>query len=195
MKYILVLLLTFTSLLTNAQKKRDIEFKIEDEASITQYLDERNIDYSIDELAMLSNTKAFNTYAQAGNLKVPDAYFFNSKGERLVKTAKGTSCGVEIKKLAKIAKSKSDSTDLLTNFLKNVSVLDSSDFSSGEADVYVVITWGKVLAEDSETSLSWFTHLKKVADKGIKVKVLLLNIDVQSKWNLSEAQKKHLGII
>ncbi len=195
MKFILIFLVTFTSLLASAQKKRDIEFKIEDDASLIQYLNERKIDYSIDQLATLLNTKAFNTYAQAGRLKVPDAYFFNSKGERIVKTAKGTSCGVEIKKLAKIAKSKSDATDLLLDFLKNVSVLDHSDFSSGDADVYVIITWGKVLAEDSETSLSWFSHLKKIEDDGVKVKVLLLNIDVQRKWNLSDAQKKHLGII
>jgi hypothetical protein len=125
-------------------------------------------------------------------LGVPDAYFFNSKGELLETGSKGTDCSVAINRLDKIYKCKSDSHQLLQNFLDDIQIQDDKKFIADNVDIYVIITWAKFLSSESETSFSWFSHLK--GEQKYSIKVLLLNLDVQESWNLSEKQKKYLGV-
>ena len=192
MPFIKILLLAFTCFSCVAQKKREIAFKMENDLTITTYLKEKKIDFSNNQMATLKGIATFGKYGRTDKLAVPEAYFFNSKGELIKNKGNGVSCGMEIKKLEKISKMKSDPNQSLENFLNDITVLDGSKVTNENVDVYIIITWAKFAASESETSLNWFSNLKK--QENLKVKVLLLNLDVQEKWNITEDQRKHLGI-
>ena len=101
-------------------------------------------------------------------------------------------CGAELKKLEKVSKMKSDPSQTLENFLKEITILDGSIITDENVDLYIFITWGKFLSAESETSLNWFSNLTD--QENLKIKVLLLNLDIQENWNLTENQKEYLGI-
>ena len=193
MKIIKVLFLFFISISCFAQKKKDIHFKIEKDSSIIQYLNENKIEFSTNQIATLKGIGTFAEYGRAKKLVVPDAYFFNSNGELIKNNGKGTYCGAELKKLEKISKYKSDPNQTLEKFLKDIIILDDSEFSDEPADIYIVITWAKFASSESQTSLNWFSSLQK--QEKLNIKILLLNIDVQESWKLTDGQKEYLGIL
>lgn len=193
MKIIKILFLSLISFSCFAQKKIEINFKIENDSTIIQYLKENKIDFTNNQIATLKGIGTFGEYGRTEKLSVPHAYFFNSKGELIKNKGKGLYCGAEIKKLEKVSKMKSDPNQTLENFLNDITILDGSMLTDENIDIYIVITWGKFLSSESETSLNWFSNLKK--QENLKIKVLLLNLDIQERWNLTEGQKKHLGII
>ena len=193
MKIIKLLLIALISFSCFAQKKVEINFKMENDSTILQYLKENKIDFSNNQIATLRGIGTFGEYGRAKKLTVPDAFFFNSKGELIKNEGKGMDCAAELKKLEKVSKMKSDPNQTLTNFLDDITILDGSELADETIDLYIVITWGKFLSSESETSLNWFSSLKK--EENLKIKVLLLNLDIQERWNLTDDQKKYLGII
>lgn len=193
MKSIKIICLVLISYSAFAQKKVEINFKMENDSTIIQYLKENKIDFSNNQIATLKGIGTFAEFGRTKKLTIPEAYFFNSKGERIKNNGRGVYCGVEIKKLEKISKYKTDPNQTLENFLNDITILDGSQFADENADIYIIITWGKFASSESETSLNWFTNLKK--QEKLKIKILLLNLDVHESWNLSEEQKSYLGII
>ena len=154
---------------------------------------ENKIDFSNNQIATLKGIGSFGEYGRTEKLTVPDAYFFNSKGELIKNKGKGIYCGAELKKLEKVSKMKSDPNQTLKNFLNDITILDGSKLTEDNVDIYIVIKWAKFLSSESETSLNWFSKLKK--NENLKIKVLLLNLDVQESWKLTEGQKEYLGIL
>jgi hypothetical protein len=193
MKIIKILFLVFISLSGFAQKKIEINFKLENDSTIIQYLKENKIDFSNNQIATLKGIGTFGEYGRAKKLTVPEAYFFNSKGELIKNKGKGIYCGAELKKLEKVSKMKSDPNQTLESFLNDITILDGTKLSEDNIDIYIIITWAKFLSSESETSLNWFSMLKK--NQNLKIKVLLLNLDVQESWKLTEGQKEYLGIM
>jgi len=55
-----------------------------------------------------------------------------------------------------------------------------------------LINWAIFLDSNNETSFNWYKSLK--SNKDLKIKVILINLDVQESWNLTEGQKKFLGV-
>ncbi|NRR92752.1 hypothetical protein HSX10_14345 [Winogradskyella undariae] len=188
-----VALLFFVSSFCFGQKQIEINFQTENDSTLIQYLKENKIDFSINQIATLKGIRTFGEYSRSNKLVVPEAYFYNSNGELIKNRGKGTYCGAEIKKIAKISKMKSDPNQTLQGFLKDIVIIDKSEFIEERVDVYIVITWAKFLSEESQTSLNWFSSLIK-QDK-LKIKFLLLNLDIQESWRLTDDQKKYLGII
>ncbi|MCO6175979.1 hypothetical protein NHF50_13080 [Flavobacterium sp. NRK F10] len=192
MKIIQIMFLMLVSITSFAQKKIEINFKIENDSTIIHYLKAKKVDFSNDQIATLKGIGTFAEFSKTGRLVVPDAFFFNSKGELIKNKGKGMYCGAELKKLEKISKMKSDPGQTLENFLKEITILDGSTITDENVDMYIFITWGKFLSAESETSLNWFSNLAN--QENLKIKVLLLNLDIQENWNLTENQKEYLGI-
>ncbi len=192
MKIIQIIFLMLISVTSFAQKKIEINFKIENDSTIIHYLKEKKVSFSSNQIATLKGIGTFAEYGRAERLVVPDAFFFNSKGELIKNKGKGMYCGAELKKLEKVSKMKSDPSQTLENFLKEITILDGSIITDENVDLYIFITWGKFLSAESETSLNWFSNLTD--QENLKIKVLLLNLDIQENWNLTENQKEYLGI-
>lgn len=188
-----VALLFFISSFCFGQKQIEINFQTENDSTLIQYLKENKIDFSNNQIATLAGIGTFAEYSRDGKLVVPEAYFYNSKGQLIKNRGKGTYCGVEIKKIEKISKMKSDPNQTLQNFLSSINIIEESEFIEDNVDVYIIITWAKFLSTESQTSLSWFSSLKK--QNVLNIKFLLLNLDIQESWKLTNDQKKYLGII
>ena len=71
-------------------------------------------------------------------------------------------------------------------------MLGTTDISSDDYDIYVLINWAIFLDSNNETSFNWYTSLKN--NKELKIKVLLINLDVQETWQLTDKQKEFLGV-
>jgi hypothetical protein len=193
MKIHKLLILIFFSIQSFSQKKVEVNFQIENDSSIVKYLVEKKVDFINNQIATLKTFNGFVRFNNEGKLVIPEAYFYNSKGELINNKGKGVNCGSEIKELEKISKMKSYPNNTFNDFLKDVDIIENEKNVENSFDLYIVITWGKFLNSESETSLNWFSNIRKV--KEMKIKILLLNLDLQEKWNLTDDQKKALGII
>ena len=190
--YKLLILISF-SISSFSQTKVEINFHIENDSSIVKYLKEKKIDFSNNEIATLKSFKTFAEYSRDGKLIIPEAFFYNSKGEQINNKGRGVNCSSEIKKLEKISKMKSNPNNTLNDFLTDINIIENEKIIEDNIDLYIIITWGKFLNTESETSFNWFSKIRKIKD--MKIKLLLLNLDIQENWNMTEVQKKTLGLM
>jgi hypothetical protein len=191
MKFLFSLLFVLFSSLAVCQKV-EITFKSVNQDSIFNYLAKYKISYDLDDLAILKNIKVFSNYSVTERLAVPEAYFFNTDGFLLKNKNKGVSCGATVKDLSKIIKSKIDSNQRLSNWFDELTFLGNETFLSEKYDLYILINWALFLDSYNETSFNWYRSLKEKKD--LKIKVILVNLDVQESWDLTEGQKQYLGI-
>ena len=191
MKIFLGIIFSIASSLAFCQNVK-IDFKIENQNSITKYLDEKKVQYTLDDIAILRDIKVFGDYGKTERLVVPEAYFFNKDGFLLKNNNKGVGCGASIKNLSKILKSKYDVNETISTRLKDYKILGNNDVLTEQYDIYILINWAIFLDSNNETSFNWYKSLK--SNKDLKIKVILINLDVQESWNLTEGQKKFLGV-
>ncbi len=189
MKYTSSLFLLFFFSISNAQ---EVTFTNENLKSLLTYLKEQNVAFEIKDLATLKNINNFSFYNTNELLVVPEAYFFNKEGFR-VKGFQGTGCGQLIKDLEKINKKRVDKSDTITKWTEHLSFFENNEeilLESGY-DFFIIINWAKYLPKENEISFNWYNSLK--VENTYKIKIILLNLDVQDNWILSEAVKKALG--
>ena len=191
MKIFLGIIFSIASSLAFCQNVK-IDFKIENQNSITKYLDEKKVEYTLDDIAILRDIKVFGDYGKTERLVVPEAYFFNKDGFLLKNNNKGVGCGASIKNLSKILKSKYDVNETISTRLRDYKILGNNDVLTEQYDIYILINWAIFLDSNNETSFNWYKSLK--SNKDLKIKVILINLDVQESWNLTEGQKKFLGV-
>ena len=191
MKIFLGIIFSIASSLAFCQNVK-IDFKIENQNSITKYLDDKKVEYTLDDIAILRDIKVFGDYGKTERLVVPEAYFFNKDGFLLKNNNKGVGCGASIKNLSKILKSKYDVNETISTRLKDYKILGNNDVLTEQYDIYILINWAIFLDSNNETSFNWYKSLK--SNKDLKIKVILINLDVQESWNLTEGQKKFLGV-
>ena len=191
MKIFIGVIFCLISTLTFSQKVA-INFKIENEKSFVDYLHEKKLEYTLDDIAILKDIKVFSDYSKTERLVVPEAYFFNKEGFLLKNKNRGVGCGANIKNISKILKSKNDTNQQIKNWLKDYQILGTTDSLSDEYDIYVLINWAIFLDSNNATSFNWYSSLKN--NKELKIKVILINLDVQEIWKLTDGQKEFLGV-
>lgn len=191
MKFFLSILFCLFSSLVICQKV-EITFKSVNQDSLFNYLNKNQISYDLDNLAILKDIKVFSNYSATERLAVPEAYFFNKDGFLLKNKNKGISCGATIKDLTKIMKSKIDINQQLSTWFEELTFLGTQPSLEETYDIYVLINWAIFLDSNNQTSFNWYQSLKE--NKVLKVKVVLVNLDVQESWNLTKGQKQFLGI-
>ncbi len=185
-----IIIISFTGSTLQAQ----ITFKKESNKSMLQFLDDKNVEYSKEDIATLHDLNIFIDYYSKEMLSIPEAYFFNKQGFRVSKKYKGNSCGKVIKNADKINKADFDSNESVGDWLKYYSFPFTTENNDSEYDAYVIITWG-VFAEindSNETAFNWYQSLKN--NKDLNIKVILLNLDIQDTWQISEDNAKVLGL-
>jgi len=133
-----------------------------------------------------------------GYLEVPGAHFFNRDGYRVDNNFKATNCGQVIKNADKINTATiSDKKELLNTFAEDLEFMAIPNESLFRYDAYVIITWGIFADKEShasnETAFKWYKSLKENYPD-MKIKVMLLNIDLQEKWHLTKEEEEILGI-
>ena len=184
----------FTIFFVTANLQAQITFKKESKESMLQFLNDKNVEYLKEDIATLHDLNVFIDYYSKEMLSIPEAYFFNKEGFRVSKKYKGTSCGKVIKKADKINKTDFDSNDNVVDWLKYYSFPFGNEDSGEEYDAYVIITWA-IFAESNEsndTAFNWYKSLKD--NKELNIKVILLNLDIQDTWQISDENAKVLGL-
>ncbi len=161
------------------------------------FLDRNNVDYKKEDLATLNSAYAYGLFSNNGYLKVPEAHFFNSDGYRVHNNFKGTNCGQVINNADKINTAPTDKKELINDFAENFDFMAVPNEAQTKYDAYVVISWGifadKDVHQANETAFKWYKSLKKNYPD-MKIKVILLNIDLQEKWQLTKEQEEILGV-
>jgi len=198
MKKLLLLACIFSLASCTITRKINFELNKETDASMLAFLDRNNVDYKKEDLATLNSAYAYGLFSNNGYLQVPEAHFFNRDGYRVNNNFRGTNCGQVIKNAEKINTAPiSDKKENLNTFAENFDFMAVPNESQIQYDAYVVISWGifadKDVHEANETAFKWYKSLKEDYPD-MKIKVILLNIDLQEKWHLTKEQEEILGV-
>lgn len=179
-----------------------VKFEREDKESIEAFLNNKNINYDIQELATLNHINTFIDFNSEGKLVVPEAYFFNKSGYRVKDDFNGTRCSLVISNIDQVNSATANSEEKIDDWLKDIKLLHehkgSSKIFDEDYDLYVIINWSiyadKILkGHATETSFLWYNDLKK-NNRGLNIKIILLNLDIQKDWEMTEAQNEVLGL-
>jgi hypothetical protein len=199
MKKITLLICVFTLVSCTITRTRstNIKFNVQTDTTLLQLLDQNNVSYAKEDIATLKDITALYKFSDEDKISIPEAYFFNKDGYRVRDNFKGTSCGQVITNIDKIKDAPTDKKELITDWIKDINFMSDPEIVNEGYDAYVIISWGVFLDKDlhaaNETAFKWYESLKK-DNKSLKIKAILLNLDVQDRWNLTEAQKVSLGI-
>lgn len=200
MRKFIVLFLLFFTISCTITRRATINFTEENNTSLIALLDAKDISYNKDDIAVLKDFRTFVVYNDTDKLVTPEAYFFNKDGYRVVNNFKGTRCGLVINNIQEVNNAPvQENKEHINDWLKDFTYLslDSQHNKQVDYDVYVIITWAKFVDHISDgaankISLDWYKSLKENPD--LKIKTILLNIDIQESWALSDEHKEALGM-
>ncbi|RYJ44551.1 hypothetical protein [Flavobacterium beibuense] len=184
------LLLTFSTV--NSQEKKS-PYTYESQQSILQYLDDNAVNYDKKDVSTLRIFDAWGYLLQNGKNEFPSVYFFNSKGESV--KLNGDNCSQTLKKLHKINDVKvNKKEEPVSDWLKYyISFIEEDKETATAYDGYIVISWAKFAGNSiNETSFNWYKSAKEYKD--LNLRVILLNFDVMDTWEISDENKKVLGL-
>ena len=199
MKNILFTLLISLSALTSCTitKKVSINFEKETDTTLLQSLEKNNVIYNKGDLATLKNIVVLSQYSQQGKLSIPEAYFFNKEGYRVHDNFKGTRCGQVITNIEKVNDAPVENKEHISDWIKDYNFMADPAIEGLEYDAYVILTWGNFIDKDAhaanETAFKWYKSLKE-DKKNLKIKTILLNLDVQDTWGITKEQEDALGM-
>lgn len=180
-----------------AQKEK-LVYGYENPKSLQEFLDENKVNYDVRDLAVLDHPADWLDFYKKKKLSVPTAYFFNSEGVRIVEEFDAASCSQVINGLESIEKIKSykkDPNETINTWLSQVDFRFTKDEIFNEAyDIYVIVIFGKLIKTKTSnpTAFNWYNSLKK--NNNLKIKTILLSIDIMDDWELPQDFKNEFGL-
>lgn len=198
MKKLLFILSFFVSFLAIAQKhKPSGHYEWENNNTLKTFLETNDVEINVKDLATLDYFNSWAYFDNNGFIQVPNAVFFNREGYRIAKNFVGEKCSQAIKGMEKIDTYKVNKDENINEWVsKYMAFPFTKEPIFDEAyDAYVVIFYCKCLDSYDDvnaTAFRWYKSLKE-NDK-IKVKAILLNLDIQDTWQLTDEQKKIIGL-
>ena len=192
-----LLLFIFASLIScSIARKTDVKFKEENANSIISYLDAKKVSNYSNDVATFNGINTFIEYNNSDKLSVPEAYFFNKEGYRVKDNFNGTNCGQVIGNIDQINNAPCDRKEHINDWIAkyNFPLKTNTDIASDneQYDAYIIITWAIFSDRFNETSFKWYKDIKEYKD--LKIKTILLDIDVIDSWTLNDKQKETLGL-
>ncbi|WP_100075590.1 hypothetical protein [Chryseobacterium camelliae] len=191
--YIHLLFFLLFSFWGSAQKKIQINFALQDEASLKTYLSSKKTDFSDADLYILKDFKSFAYFNNNDKLQVPEILFFNNQGYLVKNRFNNNECTEVISDIEKVNRYKSDKKVTLQDWLQFISPLKNPQPGIDHNKITVVINWAIFTDQYNEQSFEWYKKIRALS-LSTKINCILLNLDVQQKWNLTEKQKAALHI-
>ncbi|WP_294276971.1 hypothetical protein [uncultured Chryseobacterium sp.] len=191
--YINLLSFLLLSFWGSAQKKIQINFALQDEASLTTYLSSKKIDFSDADLYILKDFKSFAYFNNNDKLQVPEILFFNSEGYLVKNRFNNNECTEVISDIETVNRYKSDKKITLQDWLQFINPLKNPQPAIDHNKITVVINWAIFTDQYNEQSFEWYKRIRSLS-LSTKINCILLNLDVQQKWDLTEKQKAALHI-
>ncbi|HET8884766.1 MAG TPA: hypothetical protein VFM70_00285 [Salinimicrobium sp.] len=173
--------------------------QIKNISKIQKYLSSEDIDTT--KTLVFKNLGAFATATKMeGGLEIPNAYFFNSKGNFVSYKKKAEDCNALIDDFISDMKYiDSLHIDESKNIRSLLGLIQTTSFkevkTEGDFDMYVIITWATYAGElNEEKAFLWVELLEKISSEGVKIKYYLLNCDFHEHWNMSKDEIKALNL-
>lgn len=171
---------------------KDPSFKTEKQ--IKRYLVKKDIDTT----ASLY-PKNLQAWGQIGKLGMPQAYFFNAKGEYVNYKKSASDCNAKVDSfigdLKNLNNEPSQKDFTITQMFDRFNAYNGKLPETSGYDGYVVITWATYLGKlNKDKSFEWLSSLDKAKASGLKIQYYLVNGDLQEKWGLTEDQKNEFEI-
>ena len=171
--------------------------KLETYATTKRYLTKNQIDTS--RVVYYKNLKAYVYAVKKKYLKVPNAMFFDKKGNFVDYRKTPSDCNAKVESFIQVLsafnEAKKDATKTLFELKKLLASSNKKVLNEEPADVTVFITWAQYVgALNKEKAFDWVKLLEEAKKKGISVNYYLLNSDFQENWNMTKEQKEDLGL-
>ena len=176
----------------SAQKNISIPFTVENKDSLNTYLIENKVEFEKNDLYTIKDFTSFAHFNNDGKLQVPEILFFNSNGYLVKNRFNNNECSQVINEIEKINSLKFNKKITINDWLEHISPLNQD--STVKDNIYIIINWAKFVDKFNGQSFEWYNQLRN-KNSNLKVNCILLNLDIQEKWNLTEPQKKALNII
>lgn len=193
MKIILLLsILSFSSLSLQSQNSL---FEFQNDNSIDKYLEENKLSCNKTELFIFKNFDSFITYNNNGYLVGPIVHVFNSDGIYLenFKLSEVIDKLSNFKNIRKKPKKKAINIDSWINKIVNYKTLQPL-LKQDNKDYYFVLNWAIFFNKDinNEALFKWYEVLERQKLKGKDIQIILINMDLQDSWDLSEEKKESI---
>lgn len=169
--------------------------KFETSKSLENYLQKRKI--PSDDVVFIKDLNGFININK-GNFSVPDALFFNARGEYVAYKKSAEECNANIfgfiEELTTINELESSADITLDIMYDNLVDLNFENIKiEDNKDAYVFITWTAYIGKlNKDKAFAWIDVLKNANHNGLNVQYFLLNYDLQKSWNLTPQQEKEL---
>lgn len=199
MKKHLTLLLLLLCTMAFGQKRK-LVYSYENTATLLQFLDENKVSYDLKDLATLNQLAYWVEYYNAEKLTVPSVYLFDSEGKRIIEDFDFAACGQTLNgldSLEKIKAYKKEPEVTLNTWLSELDFPFTEEKPFTEPyDLYIIIFYGKLIKTKTSnpTAFNWYNSIKANANTAVKIKPILVSIDLMDNWEIPAELKKHLGI-
>lgn len=153
-------------------KNKEIKFTKQTNESLINFLEYKNVDFDIEDIAYLKEFKSFVEFNNSDKLVVPEAYFFNKDGYKISQKFSEEQCGNVIKNINTINSYSYDENDNISNWLDKISFIDTVkplDILNKNYDVYIIINWALLQKRHLINLLNGINRLKKIKNLILKL--------------------------
>jgi len=190
----IILLFYLIALPIFAQKEYTYNFKNSD--SLDAYIEKYELPFQEGDIYITKDFEnSFRPYSESKFLRSPRIYVFNAEGQFLESINNITSEKklANFKKLRKRPEKNEPSLDFWTS--KIVHYKTGNDYEDPKNyDYTFVVNWDLIESEQTEQLIEiyseWYNVLLRQKAKGENIQIILLNIDLQERWELSPYMRK-----
>ena len=190
----IILLFYLIALPIFAQKEYTYNFKNSD--SLDAYIERYELPFQEDDIYITKDFEnSFRPYSESKFLRSPIIYVFNEEGHFLESINNITSEKklANFKKLRKRPEKNEPSLDFWTS--KIVHYKTGNDYDDPKKyDYTFVVIWDLIESEQTAQLVDiwseWYNVLMRQKAKGENIQIILFNIDLQERWELSPYMRK-----
>ena len=190
----IILLFYLIALPIFAQKEYTYNFKNSD--SLDSYIEKYELPFHSEDIYITKDFEnSFRPYSESKFLSSPIIYVFNEEGQFLESINNITSekKSANFKKLRKRPEKNEPSLDFWTS--KIVHYKTGNDYDDPKNyDYTFVVNWDLIESEQTAQLVDiwseWYNVLMRQKAKGENIQIILFNIDLQERWELSPYMRK-----
>ncbi len=177
-----------------AQQNKGL-FKFESYESVSHYLNVEQLEYDINDLYVFKTFDEFWKFNTSGFLSGPVIHVFNSDGLYLdlIKSDEVMEKLSDFGNIQKKPKKNALHISSWFNGLINLKTQESIIKEDG-ASLYFVLNWAVFFNQPEKIELlfKWYDVLKRQQASGKNIQIVLLDMDLQEFWDLSEEKKQDM---
>ncbi len=167
--------------------------KIESKKEIQSFVLKHNLDTT--RIVFFKNLMGFTLASKNKYLNIPDAIFFNSKGDFVDYKKTASDCNAGVGAFLTDLREFENRVPNPDKKLSDFNQLLASDSSSAKQGIIVYITFAKYVGKlNRDKAFEWVKLIEKAQKDGLDIDYYLLNCDFLDSWNIPPKLHETLGI-